>query len=97
MMLTATGLRVIHVTTHIGLIDAIARIDAGKAEHIAKKAPVGVGIVAVEQKVGTGNRRAILRNAAYRPPNKLQAEARLGKPSRFTSADSEQARRRRGD
>jgi len=27
MMLTAPGLRVIHVTTHIGLIDAIARID----------------------------------------------------------------------
>jgi 4-hydroxythreonine-4-phosphate dehydrogenase len=29
MMLTAPGLRVIHCTTHIGLIDAIARIDAG--------------------------------------------------------------------
>lgn len=29
MMLTAPGLRVIHVTTHIGLIDAIARIEPG--------------------------------------------------------------------
>jgi 4-hydroxythreonine-4-phosphate dehydrogenase len=29
MMLVAPNLRVIHVTTHIGLIDAIARIDAG--------------------------------------------------------------------
>lgn len=27
MMLTAPGLRVIHVTTHIGLVDAVARID----------------------------------------------------------------------
>lgn len=32
MMLTAPGLRVIHVTTHIGLLDAIARIDAGLVE-----------------------------------------------------------------
>jgi 4-hydroxythreonine-4-phosphate dehydrogenase len=29
MMLTAPGLRVIHVTTHIGLIDAVARIEPG--------------------------------------------------------------------
>jgi 4-hydroxythreonine-4-phosphate dehydrogenase len=32
MMLTAPGLRVIHVTVHIGLIDAIARIDPGLVE-----------------------------------------------------------------
>ena len=32
MMLTAPGLRVIHVTTHIGLIDAIARIEPGLVE-----------------------------------------------------------------
>jgi 4-hydroxythreonine-4-phosphate dehydrogenase len=32
MMLTAPNLRVIHVTTHIGLIDAIARIDPGLVE-----------------------------------------------------------------
>ncbi|MGE5514774.1 MAG: 4-hydroxythreonine-4-phosphate dehydrogenase PdxA [Bacteroidota bacterium] len=32
MMLTAPKLRVIHVTTHIGLLDAIARIDAGLVE-----------------------------------------------------------------
>jgi 4-phospho-D-threonate 3-dehydrogenase / 4-phospho-D-erythronate 3-dehydrogenase len=32
MMLTASNLRVIHVTTHIGLIDAIARIEPGLVE-----------------------------------------------------------------
>jgi 4-hydroxythreonine-4-phosphate dehydrogenase len=32
MMLTAPGLRVIHVTVHIGLIDAIARIEPGLVE-----------------------------------------------------------------
>jgi 4-hydroxythreonine-4-phosphate dehydrogenase len=32
MMLTAPGLRVIHVTTHIGLIDAIERIEPGLVE-----------------------------------------------------------------
>src|SRR5215831_10114349 len=32
MMLTAPNLRVIHVTTHIGLIDAIARIEPGLVE-----------------------------------------------------------------
>jgi 4-hydroxythreonine-4-phosphate dehydrogenase len=32
MMLTAPGLRVIHVTTHLGLLDAIARIDPGLVE-----------------------------------------------------------------
>ena len=31
-MLMAPGLRVIHVTTHIGLLDAIERIDAGLVE-----------------------------------------------------------------
>jgi len=32
MMLTAPGLRVIHVTTHIGLLDAIERIEPGLVE-----------------------------------------------------------------
>ena len=32
MMLTAPGLRVIHVTVHIGLIDAIAKIEPGRVE-----------------------------------------------------------------
>jgi len=32
LMLMAPGLRVIHVTTHIGLLDAIERIDAGLVE-----------------------------------------------------------------
>ncbi|TBW41161.1 4-hydroxythreonine-4-phosphate dehydrogenase PdxA [Siculibacillus lacustris] len=38
MMLTAPGLRVIHVTTHIGLIDAIARIDAGLVQRTIERA-----------------------------------------------------------
>ena len=32
MMLAATGLRVVHVTTHIGLIDAIERVEPGLVE-----------------------------------------------------------------
>ena len=38
MMLRAPGLRVIHCTTHIGLIDAIARIDAGLVERTIRRA-----------------------------------------------------------
>jgi 4-hydroxythreonine-4-phosphate dehydrogenase len=34
MMLTAPNLRVIHVTTHIGLLDAIARIELGLVERV---------------------------------------------------------------
>ena len=34
MMLVAPKLRVIHVTTHIGLLDAIARIEAGLVERV---------------------------------------------------------------
>lgn len=37
MMLTAPRLRVVHVTTHIGLIDAIARIDAGLVERTVRR------------------------------------------------------------
>ena len=37
MMLTAPGLRVIHCTTHIGLLDAIARIDAGLVERTIRR------------------------------------------------------------
>ncbi len=32
MLLTAPGLRVIHVTTHIGLLDAVERIEPGRVE-----------------------------------------------------------------
>lgn len=38
MMLTAPGLRVIHCTTHIGLVDAIARIDPGLVERTIRRA-----------------------------------------------------------
>lgn len=37
MMLSAPGLRVVHCTTHIGLIDAIARIDAGLVERTIRR------------------------------------------------------------
>lgn len=37
MMLTAKGLRVIHVTTHVGLIDAIARIEPGLVERTIRR------------------------------------------------------------
>jgi 4-hydroxythreonine-4-phosphate dehydrogenase len=38
MMLTAPKLRVIHVTTHIGLLDAIERIDAALVERVIARA-----------------------------------------------------------
>ncbi|HRE03833.1 MAG TPA: 4-hydroxythreonine-4-phosphate dehydrogenase PdxA, partial [Ilumatobacteraceae bacterium] len=38
MMLEAPGLRVVHVTTHIGLIDAIARIEPGLVERTIRRA-----------------------------------------------------------
>jgi 4-hydroxythreonine-4-phosphate dehydrogenase len=37
MMLTAPGLRVIHVTTHIGLLDAIRKIDAPRVERVIRR------------------------------------------------------------
>jgi 4-hydroxythreonine-4-phosphate dehydrogenase len=37
MMLSAPGLRVIHCTTHIGLLDAIARIDADLVERTIRR------------------------------------------------------------
>ncbi len=38
MMLTSPKLRVIHVTTHIGLVDAIARIEPGLVERVITRA-----------------------------------------------------------
>lgn len=38
MLLVAPKLRVIHVTTHIGLVDAVARIDAGLVERTIARA-----------------------------------------------------------
>jgi 4-phospho-D-threonate 3-dehydrogenase / 4-phospho-D-erythronate 3-dehydrogenase len=49
MMLTAPGLRVIHCTTHLGLLDAIARIDAGLVDRTIRRghqALVQAGIAA---------------------------------------------------
>jgi 4-phospho-D-threonate 3-dehydrogenase / 4-phospho-D-erythronate 3-dehydrogenase len=49
MMLTAPNLRVIHCTTHIGLVDAIARIDPPLVERTIRRghdALVGAGIAA---------------------------------------------------
>ena len=51
MLLTAPNLRVIHVTTHIGLVDAIAKIDPGLVERTILR-----GQDALE-KLGTGRRK----------------------------------------
>ena len=53
MMLTAPNLRVIHVTTHIGLIDAIAKIEPGLVERtIARGRSVLVGAKVARAKIG---------------------------------------------
>ena len=53
MMLIAPNLRVIHVTTHIGLIDAIARIEPGLVNRtIARGREVLVRAGIVRQKIG---------------------------------------------
>ena len=53
MMLTAPNLRVIHVTTHIGLIDAIARIEPARVERtIARGRDVLVKAGLPRQKIG---------------------------------------------
>jgi 4-hydroxythreonine-4-phosphate dehydrogenase len=51
MLLTAPNLRVIHVTTHIGLVDAIAKIDPGLVERTILR---GQDLL---EKIGTGRRR----------------------------------------
>jgi 4-hydroxythreonine-4-phosphate dehydrogenase len=51
MLLTAPNLRVIHVTTHIGLVDAIARIDPGLVERTIVR---GHDVL---EKVGVARRR----------------------------------------
>lgn len=51
MMLTAPNLRVIHVTTHIGLIDAIARIEPGLVQRTIAR---GYGVL---ERVGVKRRR----------------------------------------
>lgn len=38
MMLTAPGLRVVHVTTHVGLLDAVALIEPGLVERTIRRA-----------------------------------------------------------
>lgn len=43
MLLVAPGLRVIHVTTHVGLIDAVERIDAGKVYRTIKRGHAVLG------------------------------------------------------
>ena len=53
MMLTAPNLRVIHVTTHIGLLDAIAKIEPGLVERtIARGHEVLVKAGLPRQKIG---------------------------------------------
>lgn len=64
MLLTAPGLRVIHVTTHVGLLDAIERINAGLVERtiarghdILVKAGIAdprIGVCAINPHAGEG-------------------------------------------
>lgn len=64
MLLSAPRLRVIHVTTHIGLIDAIAKIDAGLVERTVRRgwealrrAGIGnprIGVCAINPHAGEG-------------------------------------------
>src|SRR5262245_43350671 len=64
MMLTAPKLRVIHVTTHIGLLDAIERIEPGLVERTIRrghdvlvKAGIGrprIGVCAINPHAGEG-------------------------------------------
>lgn len=64
MLLSAPKLRVIHVTTHIGLIDAIAKIDAGLVERTVRRgwealrrAGIGnprIGVCAINPHAGEG-------------------------------------------
>ena len=51
MMLTAPNLRVIHVTTHIGLLDAIAKIEPGLVQRVIERGH------AVLEKAGLERRR----------------------------------------
>jgi 4-hydroxythreonine-4-phosphate dehydrogenase len=64
MMLTAPKLRVIHVTTHIGLLDAIARIEPGLVERTIRRgrdtlvkagiANPRIGVCAINPHAGEG-------------------------------------------
>ena len=64
MMLVAPNLRVIHVTTHIGLLDAIARIEPGLVERTIERAHVTlkrtglatphIGVCAINPHAGEG-------------------------------------------
>ena len=66
MMLTAPKLRVIHVTTHIGLIDAIAKIEPGLVERVIARGR------AVLVKDAWNSRLTWPRRCApiYRPPSR---------------------------
>lgn len=64
MMLTTPTLRVIHVTTHIGLIDAVAKIDPGLVERTVRRghdaltraniADPAIGVCAINPHAGEG-------------------------------------------
>lgn len=49
MMLTAPRLRVIHVTTHIGLIDAVAKIEPGLVERTIRRGHAALRKAGIEQ------------------------------------------------
>jgi 4-hydroxythreonine-4-phosphate dehydrogenase len=49
MLLTAPGLRVVHVTTHMGLVDAIERIDAGLVERTIARGRAALRALGIDE------------------------------------------------
>jgi 4-hydroxythreonine-4-phosphate dehydrogenase len=107
MMLTAPGLRVIHVTTHIGLLDAIARIDAGLVERTicrghATLAKTGIsdpriGVCAINPHAGESGLFGYGEEAGKITPAVLACRARGWRVDGPLPADTLFFRAKRGD
>ena len=66
MMLTAPGLRVIHVTTHVGIIDAIARVSLGRAS--ASAASIRMRVRTDSSAMAKRSARSCRHSSARAPP-----------------------------
>ena len=85
MMLSAPKLRVIHVTTHIGLIDAIAKIEPGLVERVIRRgndalvragiAHPHIGVCAINPHAGEGGLFGHGEEAEKIPPAIVAARA----------------------
>jgi len=105
MMLVAPKLRVIHVTTHIGLIDAIARIDAAlvtrtieRAQATLIKAGVAtprIGVCAINPPAGGGRKDRACR-AGVAGARVVRRRATAGRHAIFSRCTG-RFRRRGGD